>query len=181
MYQFFNDYQANVKSSYIFTDANHIKTCCWPAGQSLSQRTHWEVLIIVDYHHVADDRGCDTSDSVFRIQHFIFAYLANSVPKVNFSGIAELVVSWQSLLTADGGEAMLPSPSFSKSPSHLPCFWTRNTQSDISWANSSHRPKKEKGTFSCCSMCFLPEGKGESDQPATRSRSLDRSGSRIPY
>lgn len=72
---------------------NHVKKCSWLFGQSLSQHTHWEILIIVDYHHLADERGCGVSGPVFKIQHFIFTYLANSIPKVNFSGIAQLMVS----------------------------------------------------------------------------------------
>lgn len=72
---------------------SHVKKCYCLSAQSLSKHTHWEILIIVDYHHIADERGCDVSGPAFRIQHFIFIYLANFIPKVNFSGISQLLVS----------------------------------------------------------------------------------------
>lgn len=66
-----------------------IKTRCWPAGQSLYQHIHMEVLTIVYSHHIADEKGCGVSNPVFLIQHFVFTYLANSAPKVDFSEIGE--------------------------------------------------------------------------------------------
>lgn len=99
--------QIDAKWEYISTDTVHNKNMLWPAGQSFYQHIHipMEVLKTVYSHHIADERGCGISDPVFLIQHFVFTYFVNSVPKAGFSGIGE-----QGKLTAT--EVMAPTPSF---------------------------------------------------------------------
>lgn len=65
-----------------------------------------EVLTTVYSHLIADERDCVFLTQFF-IQHFVFTYLAISLPKADFSGIGE---GWIGELTAT--EVMVPTPSF---------------------------------------------------------------------
>lgn len=117
-------------------------------------------------------RDCDVSEPVLRIQYSILTYLAN--PEAIQWGC------WAGDELTEQQRLCFPLLPFSNplSPSLL------LTKKHPIWYQLSQfksQAKERKNTFSSWSVCFLSGGMGASDQPVTRSSSLDGSSSCILY
>lgn len=127
-----------------------IKTCCWPAGQSLYQHIHMEVLTIVYSHHIADENGCGVSDPVFWFKILSLHILLILLPRL----ISVRLVNWVNRQQQKSWLLLL----LFQIPFPLLLLLTEKHPIWYQMSQLKSQTKERKNTWFCYSVCFLSEG-----------------------